>query len=83
MLNGLHCGGSVELPPASEAGVLPGRADGLPDGEQNCDGHQGPGLPGRYTELEIEIEMRNSLLPFDDMTPMGFLAFFRSVTLKS
>ena len=46
LLDGLHRGWSVELPPPGEAGVLPGGADGLPDGEENSDGHQDAGLSG-------------------------------------
>ena len=34
-------------------------------------------------QLRKKIQISDSLLPFDDITPMGFLAFFRSVTLKS
>ena len=46
LLDLLHRGGGVELPPAGEPRLLPGGVQGRPDGEQHADRHEHAGLPG-------------------------------------
>ena len=44
LLDLLHRGRGVELPPAGQPRLLPGGLQGGPDGEQHADGHQHAGL---------------------------------------
>ena len=80
----LHGGGAVELPPAAEAELLPDGVEGVPDGTQHTD----TGTDGRLsdsckTRSQVICYYHSDLAPLEERAPTGFLAFLRSVTLKS